>query len=182
MLEWGYFTANAGSELVYLRGDALPPSPWPKPRDKQSWSGVTVQQTRRREIISVGMHTRALGFPGKGEQGGAPPHQEINSEQKSKKEFRMNRRQQHLTGKNVLARMFLRSGTNKSVRQERERQECPEALQGEATMTFINSYFHLYTVSSLLASTHPEHSSCLTFVTFLLSSALRYVPVGPCCS
>jgi len=77
---------------AYLRGDALPPSPWPEPRDKQSWSGVTAQQTRRREIISVGMHTRALGFPGKGEQGGAPPHQEINSEQKSKKEFRMNRR------------------------------------------------------------------------------------------
>jgi hypothetical protein len=148
VLELGCCTANAGPDLDYLRGDALPPSPWPKPRDKQSWSGVTVQQTRRREIISVGMHTRALGFPGKGEQGGAPPHQEINSEQKSRG----------------------------------ERQECPEALQGEATKTFINSYSHLYTGSSLLASTHPEHSSCLTFVTFFLSSALRYVPVGPRCS
>ena len=40
MLEWGYCTAKAGSELNYLRGDALPPSPWPKPRDEQSWSGV----------------------------------------------------------------------------------------------------------------------------------------------
>ena len=43
VLEWGYCTASAGSELGYLRGDASPPSPWPKPRDKQSWSIVLLE-------------------------------------------------------------------------------------------------------------------------------------------
>ena len=37
-----------------------------------SWNGGTVQQTRGRAIISVEMHARAMGFPGEGEQGGAP--------------------------------------------------------------------------------------------------------------
>ena len=40
VLEWGYRTANAGSELGYFRGGTHPPSPWPKPRVEQSWSGV----------------------------------------------------------------------------------------------------------------------------------------------
>ena len=33
------------------------------------------------------IHARALSFPRKEEQGGAPPHQEINTEQKNRKEF-----------------------------------------------------------------------------------------------